>query len=175
MHGIFRGSIGNTGFINRVWGKITSTSNTQATYKKRLNLINGFDQRRYIQMCVNPFRQGHSAGMTDYFFDGSLIDMCFGEQGNRGVPAAVRCMIDVQTKHQRLENIVVIHIIGKMLAVQGMDEIFTIGTVMKPALVKGEYFVSNRNFSNAVFGFAVNDIKILFGQMNVFFFQIQKL
>lgn len=59
-------------------------------------------------------------------------------------------MIDVQTKHQRLENIVVIHIIGKMLAVQSMDEIFTIGTVMKPALVKGEYFVSNRNFSNAV-------------------------
>ena len=56
-----------------------------------------------------------------------------------------------------------------------MDEIFTIGTVMKPALVKGEYFVSNRNFSNAVFGFAVNDIKILFGQMNIFFFQIQKL
>lgn len=62
-----------------------------------------------------------------------------------------------------------------MLAVLSMDEIFTIGTVMKPALVKGEYFVSNRNFSNAVFGFAVNDIKILFGQMNVFFFQIQKL
>jgi len=113
--------------------------------------------------------------MTDNFFDGSLVDMCFGEQGNRGVPAAVRRMIDVQTKHQRLENIVVIHIIGKMLAVQSMDEIFTIGTVMKPALVKGEYFVSNRNFSNAVFGFAVNDIKILFGQMNVFFFQIQKL
>ena len=175
MHGIFRGSIGNTGFINRVWGKITSTSNTQATYKKRLNLIYGFDQRRHIQMRVNPFRQGHSAGMTDYFFDGSLIDMCFGEQGNRGVPATVRCMIDVQTKHQRLKNIVVIHIIGKMLAVQSMDEKFTIGTVMKPALVKGEYFVSNRNFSNAIFGFAVNDIKILFGQMNIFFFQIQKL
>lgn len=54
--------------------------------------------------------------MTDNFFDGSLIDMCFGEQGNRGVPAAVRRMIDVQTKHQRLENIMVIHIIGKMLA-----------------------------------------------------------
>ena len=126
-------------------------------------------------MCVNPFRQGHSAGMTDYFFDGSLIDMCFGKQRNCGVPAAVRRMIDMQTKHQGLENIVVIHVIGKMLAVQGMDEIFTIGTVMKPALVKGEYFVSNRNFSNAVFGFAVNDIKILFGQMNIFFFQIQKL
>ena len=62
-----------------------------------------------------------------------------------------------------------------MLAVQSMDEIFTIRTVMKPVLVKGEYFVSNRNFSNAVFGFAVNDIKILFGQMNIFFFQIQKL
>ena len=138
MHGIFHGSIGNTGFINRVWGKITSTSNTQATYKKRLNLIYGFDQRRHIQMRVNSFCQGHSAGMTDNFFDGRLIDMCFGEQGNRGVPAAVRCMIDVQTKHQRLENIVVIHIIGKMLAVQSMDEIFTIGTVMKPALVKGE-------------------------------------
>ena len=45
-------------------------------------------------MRVNPFCQGHSAGMTDNFFDGSLIDMCFGEQGNRGVPAAVRCMID---------------------------------------------------------------------------------
>ena len=88
-------------------------------------------------MRVNPFCQGHSAGMTDNFFDGRLIDMCFGEQGNRGVPAAVRCMIDVQTKHQRLENIVVIHIIGKMLAVQSMDEIFTIRTVMKPALVKG--------------------------------------
>ena len=99
MDGIFRGSVGNTGFINRVWGKITSTSNTQATYKKRLNLINGFDQRRHIQMRVNPFRQGHSAGMTDNFFDGRLIDMCFGEQGNRGVPAAVRCVIDVQTKH----------------------------------------------------------------------------
>lgn len=67
MHGIFHGSIGNTGFINRVWGKITSTSNTQATYKKRLNLINGFDQRRHIQMRVNPFRQGHSAGMPDDF------------------------------------------------------------------------------------------------------------
>ena len=99
MDGIFRGSVGNTGFINRVWGKITSTSNTQATYKKRLNLINGFDQRRHIQMRVNPFRQGHSAGMPDDFFDGRLIDMCFGEQRNRGVPAAVRCMIDVQTKH----------------------------------------------------------------------------
>ena len=175
MDGIFGVSTGNTGFVKMNGSNISTTSNTQATYKKRLNLINGFDQRRHIQMCVNPFRQGHSAGMTDNFFDGSLIDMCFGEQGNRGVPAAVRCMIDVQTKHQGLENIVVIHIIGKMLAVLSMDEIFTIGTVMKPALVKGEYFVSNRNFSNAVFGFAVNDIKILFGQMNIFFFQIQKL
>ena len=175
MDGIFGVSTRNTGFVKMNGSNISTTSNTQATYKKRLNLIYGFDQRRYIQMCVNPFCQGHSAGMTDNFFDGRLIDMCFGEQGNRGVPAAVRCMIDVQTKHQRLENIVVIHIIGKMLAVQSMDEIFTIRTVMKPALVKGEYFVSNRNLSNAVFGFAVNDIKILFGQMNIFFFQIQKL
>lgn len=75
--------------------------------------------------------------MPDNFFDGSLIDMCFGKQRNCGVPAAVRRMIDMQTKHQGLENIVVIHVIGKMLAVQSMDEIFTIGTVMKPALIKG--------------------------------------
>ena len=77
----------------------------------------------------------------------------------------------MQTKHQGLENIVVIHVIGKMLAVQSMDEIFTIGTVMKPALIKGEYFVCNRNFPNAIFSFAVDDIEILFGQMNIFFFR----
>ena len=174
MHGIFRGSIGNTGFINRVWGKITSTSNTQATYKKRLNLINGFDQRRHIQMCVNPFCQGHSAGMTDNFFDGSLIDMCFGEQRNCGVTAAVGCVINLKTKHQRLENIVIVHMIGKMLTIKRMNQIFAVRAVMEPAFIEREDFIGNRNLADSIFCFTVYDIKILFGQMDIFFFQIQK-
>ncbi len=57
MDGILPGSAGNTGFINTVWCKIITTSNTQVTYKKRLNLINGFDQCRNIQMRVDAFRQ----------------------------------------------------------------------------------------------------------------------
>ena len=113
--------------------------------------------------------------MTDNFFDRSLIHMGFGEQRNCGVTAAVRCVINLKTKHQRLENIVIVHIIGKMLTIKRMNQIFTVRAVMEPAFIEREDFIGNRNLADSIFCFTVYDIKILFGQMDIFFFQIQKL
>ena len=112
--------------------------------------------------------------MTDNFFDRSLIHMGFGEQRNCGVTAAVRCVINLKTKHQRLENIVIVHIIGKMLTIKRMNQIFTVRAVMEPAFIEREDFIGNRNLADSIFCFTVYDIKILFGQMDIFFFQIQK-
>ena len=98
--------------------------------------------------------------------------MGFGKQRNSCVAAAVGGVVNVQTEHERLEYIIIIHIVGKMLAVESVDQIFTVRTVVKPTLIKREYFICNRNFPDAVFGFTVNNIKVLFRQVDIFFFQI---
>ena len=61
-----------------------------------------------------------------------------------------------------------------MFSVFCMEKIFTFRTRFVPCLVEGEKLVCNRYFADAVFCFALNDLKILFFQMHMLFLEIQE-
>lgn len=64
--------------------------------------------------------------------------------------------------------------VSKMLTIHSVDEVFTLRAVIVPGDVKGEDFLCNRNFTDTIFCFTVNHIKISFFQMNISFSQIKK-
>lgn len=75
--------------------------------------------------------------MTDNLFDDGLIDMGICEHGDGSVAAAVWGVVDVQALQQWFKYIDVIIMVSKMLAVHGVDKVFTARTVIVPGSVKG--------------------------------------
>ena len=140
-----------------------------------LYLIDRFNQFIDVEMCVNAFCQRHCAGMTDDFFDNCLIDMCVSHHGDGGMTAAVGRSVNMQAVQQRLKEVAVIIVIGKVFAAHGVDQVFATGAVVVPAFIEGENFGCDGNFSNSVCGLAVHDIKVALLKMHIFFLEIKKL
>ena len=55
--------------------------------------------------------------MTDDFFDNCLIDMCVSHHGDGGMTAAVGRSVNMQAVQQRLKEVAVIIVIGKVFTV----------------------------------------------------------
>lgn len=59
--------------------------------------------------------------MADDLLDDGLVDVRIRHHGDRGVAAAVRRPVNAQPVQQRLKEIAVIIVVGKMFAVHRVD------------------------------------------------------
>lgn len=69
---------------------------------------------------------------------------------------------------------VIVVSVGKMLTVFRMQQVCTVGGGFVPTFVEGKNLVGNRHFSDAVFCFTADYIKVLFIEVNMFLFQIKQ-
>lgn len=84
------------------------------------------------------------------------------------------CTVNSNLFHKRSPIAVIVIAIKKSFAILCMKKIFAIRTRIIPVFIVKQELISNRNFSDSVFCFAVNYIKILFFQMHIFSLQIKK-
>ena len=76
--------------------------------------------------------------------------------------------------HKRSPVAVIVITREKSFSIFCVKKILTIGTRFIPVFIVKRKLICNWNFSDLVFCLAINHIKILFFQMNVFFLQIKK-
>ena len=84
------------------------------------------------------------------------------------------CTVNSNLFHKRSPIAVIVIAIKKSFSILCMKKIFAIGARLIPVFIVRQELICNRDFSDSVFSFAVNYIKILFFQMHILFLQIKK-
>ena len=70
---------------------------------------------------------------------------------------------------------VIIIAVSKLLSILCVQQVGRTRTGFIPCTIEGEKLISNRYLSNTIFRLTGDDVKILFIQMDIFLFLIQKL
>lgn len=77
------------------------------------------------------------------------------------MPGTMWCTVNSNLFHKRSPIAVIVIAIKKSFSVLCMKKIFAIGTRLIPVFIVRQELICNRNFSDAIFSFTVDYIKIL--------------